>query len=95
LISYKGTPSSITWKVGVSFRTPEQACANIDSEIGSSSFEDIVAQSKALWNEKLRKIELDLANTPENVVEMFYSSLYRASLTPVSGSQVPEAFSLA
>ncbi|KAK7040792.1 hypothetical protein VNI00_009698 [Paramarasmius palmivorus] len=82
LISYKGTPSSITWKVGVSFRTPEQACANIDSEIGSSSFEDIVAQSKALWNEKLRKIELDVANTPENVVEMFYSSLYRASLTP-------------
>ncbi|ESK84677.1 glycoside hydrolase family 92 protein [Moniliophthora roreri MCA 2997] len=82
LISYKGTPQNITWRVGVSFVSAERACANLDSEVGSSSFKDIVSKSKALWNDKLRKIELDIPNTPENVVEMFYSSLYRSNLTP-------------
>ena len=41
-------------------------------------------QSKALWQDKLSRIELDIANTPPNVTEMFYSSFYRSFLTPVS-----------
>ncbi|KAK7043271.1 hypothetical protein VNI00_008625 [Paramarasmius palmivorus] len=88
LISYKGTPETITLRVGVSFLSTEQACANAESEVGSSTFEDIVAQSKSLWNERLSKIELDIANTAENITEMFYSSLYRASLTPVGALKV-------
>ncbi|KAF9264108.1 glycoside hydrolase family 92 protein [Marasmius fiardii PR-910] len=82
LISYKGTPKTITLRVGISFLSTDQACANAESEVASSSFEQILAQSKSLWNDRLKKIELDLAGTPENVTEMFYSSLYRASLTP-------------
>lgn len=62
----------------------EQACSNAETEVGSSSFEDIVGKSKALWNEKLSKIEIDVTNTNANITEMFYSSLYRSSLTPVS-----------
>lgn len=42
-----------------------------------------MAQSKALWNDRLSRIEIDVANTPANVTELLYSSLYRASLTPV------------
>lgn len=84
LFSYKGEPTQITIRVGVSFVSVDQACANAETEVGNSTFEDIVAQSKALWNERLSKIEIDLANTPENVTELLYSSLYRGSLTPVS-----------
>ena len=69
--------------MGVSFRSVEQACANAETEIGSSSFEGILGQAKSLWQEKLKKIEIDVANTPANITEMLYSSLYRASLTPV------------
>jgi putative alpha-1,2-mannosidase len=83
LFSYKGTPSTIIIRVGISFISTNQACANAESEVGSSSFETIVNQSKALWNEKLSKIEIDIANTPPNVTEMLYSSLYRSFLTPV------------
>lgn len=75
-------PVSITLRVGISFVSSDQACQNAESEVGSSSFETILAQSKALWNDKLSKIEIDVANTPENVTELLYSSLYRASLTP-------------
>lgn len=70
--------------MGVSFRSEEQACTNAESEIGDSTFEEIEAQAKALWQEKLSKIEIDVPGTPPNVTEMLYSSLYRASLTPVS-----------
>jgi len=84
LFSYANTPKTVNIRVGVSFRSEEQACANAESEIGSSTFEEIEAQAKALWLEKLSKIEIDIAGTPPDVTEMLYSSLYRASLTPVS-----------
>ncbi|KIP11580.1 glycoside hydrolase family 92 protein [Phlebiopsis gigantea 11061_1 CR5-6] len=82
LVSFANEPETVTIRVGVSFKSAEQACANAESEIGSASFEDVVASSVAAWNEKLSKIELDLAGTPANVTEMFYSSLYRSFLTP-------------
>jgi putative alpha-1,2-mannosidase len=71
-------------RVGVSFVSAEQACQNAESEVGNASFEEIQARAKALWQEKLSRIELDVANTPPNVTEMFYSSFYRSFLTPVS-----------
>ncbi|KAJ4483906.1 glycoside hydrolase family 92 protein [Lentinula aciculospora] len=82
LFSYAETPEQIIIRVGVSFVSTDQACTNAESEIGSSSFDDIMTQSKALWNEKLSAIRIDLANTAPNVTELLYSSLYRASLTP-------------
>ncbi|KAI0085083.1 glycoside hydrolase family 92 protein [Irpex rosettiformis] len=82
LFSFKNTPQEILLRVGISFRSTDQACSNAETEVGSSSFDEVVAQSKALWNEKLSKIEIDVANTPENVTEMLYSSLYRSFLTP-------------
>lgn len=84
LFSYANKPKQVNIRVGVSFRSADQACANAESEIGDSTFEEIQAQAKALWQEKLSKIEIDVPGTPPNVTEMLYSSLYRASLTPVS-----------
>lgn len=83
LFSFKNNPEQVVIRVGISFKSADQACSNAETEIAGASFEDIVSQSVSLWNEKLSKIELDLANTPLNVTEMFYSSLYRSFLTPV------------
>ncbi|KAI0310652.1 glycoside hydrolase family 92 protein [Amylostereum chailletii] len=82
LFSYANTPPQVNIRVGVSFRSTDQACANAEQEIGTTSFEDVEAASKALWNERLSKVVIDVGGTPENVTEMLYSSLYRASLTP-------------
>ncbi|KAI0771834.1 family 92 glycosyl hydrolase [Irpex lacteus] len=51
-----------------SFKAPPKryTFVNAETEVGTSSFDEIVAQSKALWNEKLSKIEIDVANTPAN-----------------------------
>ena len=77
-------PTTITLRVGVSFISAAQACANLEEEVGDASFDEIHARSKALWNEKLSKVELDLnaKGTDHNVTEMFYTSLYRSFLTP-------------
>ncbi|KAI0630406.1 glycoside hydrolase family 92 protein [Trametes polyzona] len=82
LFSFDGKPEQINIRVGISFVSTGQACANAESEVGDASFEEIVSRSRALWNERLSKIEIDLKNTPANVTEMLYSSLYRSSLTP-------------
>ncbi len=94
LFSYDGHPKEINIRVGISFVSVDQACANAENEVGDASFEEIVAQSKALWNEKLSKVEIDLKNTPTNVTEMLYSSLYRGSLTPVRIASTTCQFSL-
>lgn len=83
LFSYANRPRQVNIRVGVSFVSEDQACANAEEEVGTASFEDIQARAKALWQDKLSKIEIDVAGTPPNVTEMLYSSLYRASLTPV------------
>ncbi|KAF8318019.1 glycoside hydrolase family 92 protein [Clavulina sp. PMI_390] len=74
--------TTVTLRVGVSFVSAGQACANLNEEIGTYSFEDVEAASKALWNEKLGKVEIDIANTHPNVTELLYSSIYRSFLTP-------------
>ncbi|TRM61596.1 glycoside hydrolase family 92 protein [Schizophyllum amplum] len=82
LISYAGTPTEITIRVGVSFVSTAQACANAEAEIGDATFDEVRDAAKVLWNEKLGRIEIDVGGTPANVTEMLYSSLYRANLTP-------------
>jgi len=84
LFSYLGEPEQVNIRVGVSFVSVDQACANAEEEIGTTSFDDIHVRARALWQEKLSKIEIDVGGTPPNITEMLYSSLYRASLTPVS-----------
>lgn len=69
--------------MGVSFVSAEQACSNLQSEIGpTATFEAIRERSVSLWNEKLSKVQVDLQNTDANVTEMLYSSVYRSFLTP-------------
>jgi hypothetical protein len=91
LFSFAGDPTQVIVRVGVSFVSEEQACSNAESEIGTATFEEIQARSKALWNERLSRIEIDVPRTPPNVTELLYSSLYRASLTPVSRFPLLEA----
>ncbi|KAI0305662.1 glycoside hydrolase family 92 protein [Multifurca ochricompacta] len=74
LFSFAGRPTQVTIRVGVSFISEEQACANAEYEIGAATFKEILTRSKALWNERLSRIEIDVPHTPPNVTELLYSS---------------------
>ncbi|KAF7294030.1 Glycoside hydrolase family 92 protein [Mycena kentingensis (nom. inval.)] len=82
LFSFANNPKTVVLRVGISFVSTDQACANAESEVGGASFDDVHAQAKALWNDKLGRVEIDVPNTPPNVTELLYTSLYRAALTP-------------
>ena len=84
LFSFAGSPTQVIIRIGVSFLSEQQACANAESEISTATFNQIQAQNKVVWNERLSRIEIDVPHTPPNVTELLYSYLYRASLTPVS-----------
>lgn len=72
----------ITLRVGISYNSAAQACANAEEEIGSIwDIEGTSAKSKADWNSKLNRIRLG-PNTNETIAELFYSSLYYSFLTP-------------
>ena len=78
--------NTLNIRVGISFRSVEQACTNAEEEVGSASFEEIRDRARLLWLDKLKRVEIDLANTSKNVTQMLYSSMYRSFLTPVSKS---------
>ena len=63
---YDGNLEEITLRVGISFVSTDQACANAE-EIGLKSFEEIMNTLKGLWNEKLRRVEVVLTGTPADI----------------------------
>lgn len=67
-------------KVASSFISPAQAERNLQTEIGTHSFQETFDQAKASWNKELNRIKVydkDLEN-----VKTFYSCLYRLLLFP-------------
>lgn len=68
-------------RVASSFISFEQAELNL-KELGSNTFDDIVAKGRNRWNEVLGKIEIE-DNNIDNL-RTFYSNLYRTVLFPRS-----------
>ncbi|KIM76707.1 glycoside hydrolase family 92 protein [Piloderma croceum F 1598] len=78
----RNKPTSILARVGVSFISPEQACSNAESEIPDFNFEGTQASARAQWNELLGRVQVGTKGVDKEVVELFYSSLYRTHISP-------------
>lgn len=91
LVGFDTNPDShqdvtITVRRGVSFASAEKACRNMEAEISDWNFEDTVAASEALWEEKLQRIQLS-TDTPDYVRRLFYTSFYRTFLSPNNATE--------
>lgn len=74
--------ANITLRVGVSYNSADQACANAEEEVGENwDFDATAASARDNWNSKLNRFRLDPA-TNSTIAELFYSSLYYSFLTP-------------
>lgn len=73
-------------KVGLSYVSLENARLNLETEVGSASFETIQERAKAKWEEKLALIQIDEADVEKKTV--FYSALYRSFQMPTGFSDV-------
>jgi predicted alpha-1,2-mannosidase len=70
----------VSVKVASSFISHEQALVNLDLEIGSKSFDDVMNEGREVWNRELGRIEVEGGTDDE--IRTFYSCLYRTLLFP-------------
>ncbi|KAF8797553.1 hypothetical protein BYT27DRAFT_7228919 [Phlegmacium glaucopus] len=81
-----GKTTTILVRVGVSFISSAQACANAEEEIPNFDFDSVHAANRAQWNELLGRIQVDATGIPLETVQLFYSSLYRTHVSPADYS---------
>jgi predicted alpha-1,2-mannosidase len=67
-------------RIGTSFISFEQAERNLRLELGAKSVEELRTEGERVWNEHLKRIEIEGAT--ETQQRTFYSCLYRALLFP-------------
>ncbi|KAG6856684.1 hypothetical protein H0H87_001899 [Tephrocybe sp. NHM501043] len=76
--------STVLARFGVSFKSTKQACANAEEEISDWDWNKVESASNNAWEDVLNRVETNPAKEDATVLEMFYSSLYRASLVPAN-----------
>ncbi|KAL1747392.1 glycoside hydrolase family 92 protein [Schizophyllum fasciatum] len=88
LLSFDGdAKSSVTLRFGVSMLSTAAACANAEAEVPDSDWNATQNASEAAWEARLTAIDVDTAKEDATVVELLYSSLYRAALVPANFSE--------
>lgn len=79
LLTFNPAPSggttSILVRVGVSFISSAQACANAEEEVPDFDFEGVHAANRAQWNDLLGRIQVDSVGVDSDTVTLFYSSV--------------------
>ncbi|KZT08230.1 glycoside hydrolase family 92 protein [Laetiporus sulphureus 93-53] len=74
--------TSIQARAGVSFISAEQACSNAEEEIPDWDFDAVQSAARAEWNDILGRVQVDPDGVDSEIVELFYSSLYRIHVVP-------------
>jgi predicted alpha-1,2-mannosidase len=70
----------VSVKVASSFISHEQARVNLDLEVGSRSFDEVMNEGREIWNRELGRIVVEGGTDDER--RTFYSCLYRTLLFP-------------
>ncbi|MCX6309360.1 MAG: glycoside hydrolase family 92 protein, partial [Bacteroidia bacterium] len=90
VLSFDKTPREILLKVGISSVSTANAAANIQAEIPSWNFSEIVASGKSLWEKELSRITIETNNATQK--QIFYTSLYHTAIAPTLYSDVNDDF---
>ena len=77
-------------KVGISFVSIEGAKRNMAAEIPHWDFDKIRAQAKAVWNEKLNKVQVKGGTTDQKTT--LYTSVYHSLMFPRTFSDVDGSY---
>lgn len=80
IASVRFSSSLLNVKVGISHVSIENARLNLKEEVGSKSFEDIVAEATAKWEKRFSLIKVEGGTEIDQ--KIFYSALYRSFQMP-------------
>ena len=73
-------------KIGISYISHQMALEALVRECGESSFDEVVAEAQAAWEEKLSRIEIETED--EKQKRTFYSCMYRCFLFPHKAHEI-------
>ncbi|KAI8933038.1 hypothetical protein NX059_009687 [Plenodomus lindquistii] len=74
--------NQILARVGMSFVSIEQACANAEREVPDWAFDSHVAAAEAAWRAKLDVITIKDGGVSEVFLRAFWSGVYRSMISP-------------
>jgi predicted alpha-1,2-mannosidase len=83
LLSFKDDgDKDVQVKIGISFISTGKAKLNLDKELSTWKFDDVVAEGQQVWDKLLGRIEID-KNASDKHKRMVYTGLYHTMLMPV------------
>lgn len=74
--------NQILARVGMSFVSPAQACANAEREIATTDFDGFVDAAANAWRDKFSVISLQDGGVSEALLTTFWSGVYRTMISP-------------
>lgn len=88
VLAFRNVPQNgqVMVKVGISAVDEAGAKGNVMAEIPTWNFDGAVNGADSIWNDKLRKIEIETEN--EEMRTIFYSSLYHTFVQPSLASDI-------
>lgn len=90
-VSFDNKSDVVEARIGTSFISIEQARENLEREVGEKPFEQVVAETREAWNEKLAKIEP--SGIDDNTKTIFYTAMYHCYLFPREFSEYGRYYS--
>ncbi|KAJ7025801.1 alpha-1,2-mannosidase, putative subfamily [Mycena alexandri] len=79
------TEHTLSVRIGVSWTSPERACAYAEEEIPDiSAFDGVHKAAREKWNQVLGTVEVDATGVSDDTQELFWSSLYRSYIAPTN-----------
>ncbi|KAA8573951.1 hypothetical protein EYC84_005494 [Monilinia fructicola] len=79
---FKSPGDGILARVGVSYISSAQACANAESEIPDFDFAAVQNASEAAWRKKISPIQVSAKGVNSSFLTNFYSGIYRTMVNP-------------
>lgn len=82
-IRFESPKEPVTARVGLSFISSDQACANAEEEIPDFDFDSVQSAATDAWQEKISPIVVSTGGGVDpNQVTNFYSGIYRTMVNP-------------
>jgi hypothetical protein len=78
----EGGEKQIMARVGMSFKSVEQACGNAENEIPDYDFAGIREAAEAAWRNKLNVVSVNATGVSDELQTTFWSGMYRAMFSP-------------
>lgn len=82
-----GKDRTVTARMGISFKSSEQACRSAEMEIPNpvdGDFKRLAKEAKNAWREKLSPIQVKSGGATEDLLTSFWSGAYRNMIAPAN-----------